>query len=240
MCEPEDEIEDWESGPFCPHYNNGDCGEICARCGHTCGKHWYGDCIEDDCDCEEFLGFPEEIEAKERFEEVYGGEMKRYDPLPEVLLGQARIELTDEQRKIDLNKWKAQVEQGTPLRTLDGKAVTELEVGMEVLVLTLFGWMKGRARKWLRHWDIEGENSVAIVEWNAVQNCFVSSGAYNKRAAEELQIELEKEDLAQLPEAERQDLLNKLSGSLNENIRESSDRQRFHDEVGRLERKDEE
>lgn len=47
--------EDWDSGPFCPHFSDPhDCEELC-KCGHQCRKHWRGeDCQADDCDCEEF------------------------------------------------------------------------------------------------------------------------------------------------------------------------------------------
>lgn len=47
------EREDWDSGPFCPHwYDPSLCDEPC-RCGHTCRHHAIGSgCME--CDCEEF------------------------------------------------------------------------------------------------------------------------------------------------------------------------------------------
>lgn len=57
MCEP-DEIEDFESGPFCRHWGDGDCDEVCTRCGHKCGRHWYGECAEDGCDCPGWVESP--------------------------------------------------------------------------------------------------------------------------------------------------------------------------------------
>lgn len=50
----EDEVE-IGTGPFCRHYSHPlDCDEKCARCGHPCGRHHYGneesECFE--CGCE--------------------------------------------------------------------------------------------------------------------------------------------------------------------------------------------
>lgn len=49
-------MSDWdnyESGPFCPHYGDPmECEEIC-KCGHACGKH-YTECSVGDCKCEKF------------------------------------------------------------------------------------------------------------------------------------------------------------------------------------------
>ena len=78
-------------------------------------------------------------------------------------------------------------EMGAPLKTLDGELVTKLEVGLEVLAPTIFGWMKGCVRKRFG-WDVEGKTIVAFVEWCEKRNCFVSSGAYHKSAAEELKV----------------------------------------------------
>ncbi len=53
-----DDDQDWsdyDSGPFCPHWNSpGECDEVCTKCGHGCNDH-YGDlgCQIEGCDCEE-------------------------------------------------------------------------------------------------------------------------------------------------------------------------------------------
>ena len=53
------EPQDYDSGPFCRHWSDPlDCEEVCARCGHTCGSHYYDSC--DKCDCSEWLEQPEE------------------------------------------------------------------------------------------------------------------------------------------------------------------------------------
>ena len=58
MNEPEQE-QDWDSGPFCRHWSDCDCEEVCANCGHRCTAHSYGDdetdCLEDDCDCQAWV-----------------------------------------------------------------------------------------------------------------------------------------------------------------------------------------
>ncbi len=53
-------MTDYDSGPFCRHWSDPiDCAELCAKCGHSCAKHSYGDgdtdCFEDDCDCQEWV-----------------------------------------------------------------------------------------------------------------------------------------------------------------------------------------
>lgn len=56
-AEVEDEdSQEWDSGPFCRHFGDpSDCAEVCARCGHRCVDHQYGDgesfCLDEDCDC---------------------------------------------------------------------------------------------------------------------------------------------------------------------------------------------
>lgn len=58
-----DEFDNYESGPFCPHYTEpGDgCAEMC-RCGHPCQEHLYlvqgGDCFHDSCACTRFTEDP--------------------------------------------------------------------------------------------------------------------------------------------------------------------------------------
>jgi hypothetical protein len=51
----EPERQEWDSGPFCPHWSDpADCDALCA-CGHKCGRHHQGGaCGEGDCPCEEF------------------------------------------------------------------------------------------------------------------------------------------------------------------------------------------
>lgn len=52
----DDEWDDYESGPFCKHWDNvGACDELC-KCGHRCGAHdhWDGGCYEDGCECKAF------------------------------------------------------------------------------------------------------------------------------------------------------------------------------------------
>ena len=50
-----DEIEDYDSGPFCRHWRDpADCDLACARCGHGCTRHFTGGdtgCDENGCAC---------------------------------------------------------------------------------------------------------------------------------------------------------------------------------------------
>lgn len=58
MPDDEDEAEqEYNSGPFCPHYSQfGECDERCT-CGHTCGHHDAdGEC--DECDCKKYEDAP--------------------------------------------------------------------------------------------------------------------------------------------------------------------------------------
>ena len=57
--------EDYESGPFCPHWlEAGECDEKC-KCGHLCGVHWWDDdCSEDKCPCEKFEDVKQEDSKK--------------------------------------------------------------------------------------------------------------------------------------------------------------------------------
>ena len=55
---PDDDWDDYESGPFCRHWAEpGDCDIVCATCSHGCWRH-YGDsvgkCDEDGCACKEW------------------------------------------------------------------------------------------------------------------------------------------------------------------------------------------
>lgn len=53
-AQPEEEVQDWQSGPFCQHYGDPSaCDEKCA-CGHKCNAHQHDYCIEADCPCEEW------------------------------------------------------------------------------------------------------------------------------------------------------------------------------------------
>ncbi len=65
-----DEIEDYESGPFCRHWGDpADCDEPCARCGHRCSDHPYdGCCDEDDCSCPDFVEPPEPAQPEPKSE----------------------------------------------------------------------------------------------------------------------------------------------------------------------------
>lgn len=49
--------DDYESGPFCRHYDNPiDCDIVCATCGHGCVEHEvYVDTRCYECDCEEWV-----------------------------------------------------------------------------------------------------------------------------------------------------------------------------------------
>lgn len=50
---PEGEADYPESGPFCRHWSDFDCTEVCAGCGHSCWHHGQGgDGACDDCECE--------------------------------------------------------------------------------------------------------------------------------------------------------------------------------------------
>ena len=49
-----DDWDDYETGPFCRHWDHpSDCTEPCM-CGHHCRWHAGGDCNVDDCQCLEF------------------------------------------------------------------------------------------------------------------------------------------------------------------------------------------
>jgi hypothetical protein len=51
-----DDVEDYSSGPFCPHWSSlGDCDELC-KCSHTCNKHNNSRecCTVDGCICDKF------------------------------------------------------------------------------------------------------------------------------------------------------------------------------------------
>jgi hypothetical protein len=58
---PDDEAEDWNSGPFCRHWGDpSDCNEKCAACGHWCSAHSQSDTLQDcrECDCAGFTDDP--------------------------------------------------------------------------------------------------------------------------------------------------------------------------------------
>lgn len=50
----DDDLADYESGPYCQHFSDpGDCEEIC-RCGHKCNEHLFDTCNVNNCPCEGF------------------------------------------------------------------------------------------------------------------------------------------------------------------------------------------
>lgn len=53
--EPEGADADYDSGPFCRHWNSIPCGGRCARCGHGCEQHGISGedtaCDARDCEC---------------------------------------------------------------------------------------------------------------------------------------------------------------------------------------------
>jgi len=50
----EDNYNDFESGPFCPHWGEEGCDDICATCGHTCEFHGVYDRECRECECSTF------------------------------------------------------------------------------------------------------------------------------------------------------------------------------------------
>ena len=112
------------------------------------------------------------------------------DP-PEIDIKIARLPSGPDTRKLDTLEWKVEITNGSPLLDLDGELkVQELQVGMEVLAPTIFGYFKGIVRKDDQGWDVEGESVVAIAEWCLDRECFVSQSSYSKAAAEELAQEI--------------------------------------------------
>jgi len=58
VTDDEDEIpywENYESGPYCVHWDYPpDCEEKC-KCGHECRKHWCGnECEIEGCSCQQY------------------------------------------------------------------------------------------------------------------------------------------------------------------------------------------
>jgi hypothetical protein len=52
MGDDEDELPDYETGPFCQHWSYAyDCDRVCAKCGRTCARH---DDVDDAVACDEF------------------------------------------------------------------------------------------------------------------------------------------------------------------------------------------
>jgi hypothetical protein len=56
---PEEELEEYVSGPYCRHWSDpSDCEIKCENCGHLCGEHGRGghdpDCDVDGCNCKEW------------------------------------------------------------------------------------------------------------------------------------------------------------------------------------------
>jgi len=97
----------------------------------------------------------------------------------------------------DFSKWKVEITNGSPLLTVDGELhIRELQVGMEVLAPTLWGYFKGVVRKHDQGWDVVGESVVAIAEWSVERECFVSMSSYNKAALEELKLEIGPEEIS--------------------------------------------
>lgn len=53
-AEPEGDLIDYDSGPFCRHWGDpGDCDELCS-CGHKCCRHPWGGCEEPGCECDKW------------------------------------------------------------------------------------------------------------------------------------------------------------------------------------------
>jgi hypothetical protein len=54
----EDDDVVYESGPFCPHYNDPSTCDWMCECGHSCAIHVYNGsergCREDGCNCTDF------------------------------------------------------------------------------------------------------------------------------------------------------------------------------------------
>ena len=55
MSEDED-FSDYESGPFCRHWDDYSCPITCKNCGHRCTEHDFedGDCMESGCQCKKW------------------------------------------------------------------------------------------------------------------------------------------------------------------------------------------
>lgn len=50
------ETEEWpDSGPYCKHWSDFECSEVCANCGHSCAAHSGGFDACQECDCKEFV-----------------------------------------------------------------------------------------------------------------------------------------------------------------------------------------
>ena len=45
-----------DSGPFCIHWSDVDCDEVCKSCSHPCAAHGggYDECSMTDCECKKF------------------------------------------------------------------------------------------------------------------------------------------------------------------------------------------
>jgi hypothetical protein len=54
MCDDgaADEWDDYDSGPFCAHWQDYDCDKPCGSCGHRCHS-LEGSCYDESCDCAE-------------------------------------------------------------------------------------------------------------------------------------------------------------------------------------------
>jgi hypothetical protein len=60
MCDDSEDVldesywDEYESGPFCEHWQEPwDCAELC-ECGHGCNQHYDGGCRLDGCECKKF------------------------------------------------------------------------------------------------------------------------------------------------------------------------------------------
>lgn len=49
----EDDYEDYDSGPFCQHYDHPDYCNVMCTCGHPCRDHYCDDSCNA-CDCDKF------------------------------------------------------------------------------------------------------------------------------------------------------------------------------------------
>lgn len=75
MIEADFDYSDYESGPFCRHWDEaGYCPIKCAACGHTCGRHEDAmDSTEcNECDCPAWVEPDDTITLKARAEAAFG------------------------------------------------------------------------------------------------------------------------------------------------------------------------
>ena len=93
-------------------------------------------------------------------------------------------------RTLDPSKWKIEITDGAPLRTLEDEHIMEMVEGTEMFAETLFGTIQGIAVKRGDDWSVGNEYVVAMVKWSEKQECWISWGAYDRAAARELEKEM--------------------------------------------------